>query len=136
LRRAIVRPASTRRRRKLKDAVTAPATQQCPPSDSRNECNDLPAAPLTWAERFQRIFAIDITTCPLCGGQLRVNRRLIAKQSAMQFATRIADTNDPDLIRQILDHVDSRAPPTPAASARQLTPHPARPIRRTLKTAR
>jgi len=29
----------------------------------------------------------------------------------MQFATRIADITDPDLIRQILDHVDGRAPP-------------------------
>jgi hypothetical protein len=29
----------------------------------------------------------------------------------MQFATRIADITDPELIRKILDHVNSRAPP-------------------------
>jgi hypothetical protein len=57
--------------------------------------------------------ASTITLCPLCGGQLRVNRRLIAAQSAEQFATRIADVTDPDLIRKILDHVNIRAPPRP-----------------------
>ena len=31
----------------------------------------LPMAPMTWAERLQRVFRIDITTCPECGGQLR-----------------------------------------------------------------
>jgi hypothetical protein len=29
----------------------------------------------------------------------------------MQVATRIADITDPDLIRKILDHLNSRAPP-------------------------
>jgi len=48
---------------------------------------------------------------PLCGGQLRVYSRLIAAQSAKQFAARIADITDPDLIRKILDHLNSRAPP-------------------------
>jgi hypothetical protein len=43
----------------------------------------------------KRVFDIDITLCPLCGGQLRV----------------IGDITDPDLIRKILDHVSSRAPP-------------------------
>lgn len=43
----------------------------------------------------KRVFEIDITLCPLCGGQLRV----------------IADVTDPDLIRKILDHINSRAPP-------------------------
>ena len=52
-------------------------------------------APPTWAQRLKRVFEIDITICPLCGGQLRV----------------IGDITDPDLIRKILDHVNSRAPP-------------------------
>ena len=43
----------------------------------------------------KRVFDIDITLCALCCGQLRV----------------IADVTDPDLIRKILDHVNSRAPP-------------------------
>jgi len=104
-------PASARRRRKLEASAAAPETQPCSSTESRSDCNELPTAPLTWAQRLKRVFEIDISVCTLCGGQLRVNRRLIAKQSAMQFATRIADITDPDLIRKILDHVNSRAPP-------------------------
>ena len=33
--------------------------------------DDLPMAPMTWAERLRRVFQIDITTCPECGGRLR-----------------------------------------------------------------
>ena len=96
MRRAIVpTPASTRRRRKLKDSAAAPATRQCSATVSRSDCNDPPTAPLTWAQRLKRVFEIDITLCPRCGGQLRV----------------IADITDPELIRQILDHLNSRAPP-------------------------
>jgi hypothetical protein len=96
MRRAIVpTPANARRRRKRKDSAPAPATRQCAPTDSRSDCNDPPTAPLTWAQRLMRVFEIDISLCPLCGGQLRV----------------IGDITDPDLIRKILDHVNSRAPP-------------------------
>jgi hypothetical protein len=55
---------------------------------------DLPTAPLTWAERLKRVFAIDVLTCPRCGGRLRI----------------IADVTDPGVIKKILDHV-ARAPP-------------------------
>jgi len=96
MRRAIVpTPASARRHRKPKESAAAPATRPCSPKESHNDCNDPPTAPLTRAERLKRVFEIDISLCPLCGGQLRV----------------IADVTDPDLIRKILDHVNSRAPP-------------------------
>jgi hypothetical protein len=96
MRRAIVpTPANARRRRKLKDQTAAPATRPCSTTESRSDCNDPPTAPLTWAQRLKRVFEIDISLCPLCGGQLRV----------------ITDITDPDLIRKILDHVNSRAPP-------------------------
>ena len=49
----------------------------------------------------KRVFEIDITLCPLCGGQLRV----------------IADITEPELITKILDHVKNRDPP------RQAPPH-------------
>jgi hypothetical protein len=43
----------------------------------------------------------------------------------MQFATRIADITDPELIRKILDHVNSRAPPRlPPRRAESNRPHP------------
>ncbi len=54
-----------------------------------------PTAPLTWAQRLQRVFAIDITQCPHCGGRLRV----------------VADVTDPHLIQRILEHLRSRPPP-------------------------
>ena len=52
-------------------------------------------SPLSWAERLKRVFDIDISVCPLCGGTLRV----------------IADVTDPDAIRTILAHLKQRAPP-------------------------
>jgi transposase len=53
-------------------------------------------APLTWAQRLKRVFSIDITLCPKCGGTLRV----------------IADVTDPVTIRKILDHVAQPPPST------------------------
>jgi hypothetical protein len=59
---------------------------------------------MSWAQRLKRVFAIDIETCPDCGGQLRV----------------IACVEEPALIAKILGHVqardaavgtDARAPP-------------------------
>ncbi len=34
--------------------------------------SDHPQAPLCWAERLKRVFKIDITLCPKCGGRLRI----------------------------------------------------------------
>jgi hypothetical protein len=48
--------------------------------------------PLSWAQRLKRVFAIDIQTCPQCGGTLRV----------------IACIEDPPLIAKILGHVRRR----------------------------
>jgi hypothetical protein len=53
---------------------------------------DHPPAPMTWAQRLRRVFAIDIETCPECGGKLRV----------------IACIEDPPLITKILGHVRQR----------------------------
>jgi hypothetical protein len=62
---------------------------------------DLPTAPLNWAERLRRVFDIDISVCPLCGGTLRV----------------IADVTDPDVIQTILTYLKQRAPPAACAPA-------------------
>ena len=64
--------------------------------------NDL-VAPLTWAQRLKRVFNIDITLCPLCGGAMRV----------------IADITDPDIIQKILDHIEAQPPPVESATAIQ-----------------
>jgi hypothetical protein len=61
---------------------------------------------MSWMQRLKRVFAIDIETCPDCGGTLRV----------------IACIEDPLLIAKILGHVQqrealngalARAPPPP-----------------------
>ncbi len=49
-------------------------------------------APMTWMQRLKRVFAIDIETCPKCGGTLRV----------------IACIEDPDVIATILGHIRAR----------------------------
>ena len=67
------------------------ASTPAEPTDDRA----LPSGPLTWAERLKRVFDIDISVCPLCGGTLRV----------------IADVIDPDVIQSILAHLKQRAPP-------------------------
>ena len=65
-------------------------------------------------QHLKRVFAIDIETCPDCGGTLRV----------------IACIEDPPLIAKILGHVRShetvaaiqaRAPPTQERTALKLT---------------
>ena len=53
---------------------------------------DKPMAPMTWVQRLNRVFAIDIETCPHCGGTLRV----------------IACIEEPALIARILGHVQQR----------------------------
>jgi len=58
-------------------------------------------ARLSWAQLLKRVFAIDITTCPQCGGTLTI----------------LAAIKDPAVIVKILGHLGlpSRAPPrTPA----------------------
>jgi hypothetical protein len=53
---------------------------------------------MSWAQRLRRVFAIDISRCPRCGGQLRM----------------LTTITDPRVIAAILAHLESRparAPP-------------------------
>lgn len=50
-------------------------------------------ASMTWAQRLKRVFSIDIETCAACGGPVKV----------------IACIEDPDVIKQILDHLKHKA---------------------------
>ena len=47
---------------------------------------------MTWMARLNRVFAIDIETCPRCGGKLRV----------------IGAITDPNVIARIVRHVEQR----------------------------
>ena len=49
-------------------------------------------APLSWAQRLKRVFNIEITLCPRCGGTLGV----------------VSDITDPDVIQKILDHIEAQ----------------------------
>jgi hypothetical protein len=63
-----------------------------PQRTQRTVERDKPVAPMSWMQRLKRVFAIDIETCPECGGKLRV----------------IACIEDPPLIEKILGHVHRR----------------------------
>lgn len=93
--RKLVVPTPNRQTKKKRKHTTHPA----PPLAE----TEVPLAPLSWAERLKRVFKIDITQCPKCGGRLRV----------------IAAITQPEVIQKILDHracasdanAQQRAPP-------------------------
>ena len=49
-------------------------------------------AAMTWAQRLKRVFGIDVETCPVCGGAVRI----------------IACIEDPVVIEKILTHLDGK----------------------------
>ena len=51
-----------------------------------------PTAPMTWMARLNRVFGIDLSVCPKCGGKLRV----------------IGEVTEPKAIARILEHVKQR----------------------------
>jgi hypothetical protein len=75
---------------------------------------DKPVAPMSWMQRLKRVFAIDIETCPECGGRLRViactrngfTRALLGLRPNRTLA--LACAEDPPLIAKILGHVRRR----------------------------
>ena len=81
-----------------------------PKREPRHEKPDKPLAPMTRMRRLKRVFAIDIETCPKCGGKLRV----------------IARIENPDVIATILEHVratrGSHNCPCESASAQHKAP--------------
>jgi hypothetical protein len=84
MRRAIVPPpARTRRRRKRNDSAAESAFPECSSAESHHNCNDPPTAPLTWAQRLKRVFEIDISLCPLCGGQ----QPILSPSRSAQYAS-------------------------------------------------
>ncbi len=93
LRRDLV-PARPSRQNICAASLTAGASDQSEPIRGLNQQGE-PRAPLNWAERLRRVFRVDISNCPLCGGQLRV----------------IGDVTDPTVIQRILNHVAAQPPP-------------------------
>ena len=69
--------------------------QEVPVPHSTGVCVSGTRTPVHWAQRLKRVFAIDIEKCPACGGNLRI----------------IACIEEPQLIRQILSHIQQRDGP-------------------------
>ena len=101
--------SSTKRFRNANDWQLSPThyagdTEEPTPAERR--------AAMTWAQRLKRVFGIDIETCPVCGGAMRI----------------IACIEDPDVITKILTHLDAkgaetgvpRRPPCRAPPQREL----------------
>jgi hypothetical protein len=53
---------------------------------------------MSWAQRLERVFGIELQTCPACAGAMRI----------------IACIEDPLVIEKILAHLDAKAAPGPA----------------------
>ena len=94
--RKLIIPKNSKRVNRKKDSKKHKTAEQ---AGSRDEL----VAPLTWAQRLKRVFNIDVTICPLCGGTMRI----------------IADITDPDIIQKILDHIEGQPPPLKPAAAIQ-----------------
>jgi len=86
---------------RMRKLIVPTKCKKTKPKLDQNECKSIVKseladeliAPLTWAQRLKRVFNIDVSVCPLCGGTMSV----------------IADIIDPDIIQKILDHI--RGPP-------------------------
>ncbi len=80
------------------DQATAPSEEEGPaPRVDGDSPSASTLARLSWAQLLKRVFAIDITTCPQCGGPLTI----------------LAAIEDPPVIGKILSHLGlpTRAPP-------------------------
>lgn len=93
-----------------------PATTAATPDTDR-------VAPLTWAQRFKRVFLIDITVCPHCGDCVSALRR---------HPMRDRRRTRPGADDRVLAHVRKRATDA-TASARMTTP--TKPAQRLLNPA-
>jgi hypothetical protein len=78
-----------------------PATSSSPDSPAALS-NPARTRRLRWAELLRRVFAVDVLTCPNCGGARRL----------------IATITDGLVVRRILDHLDLPSSPPPIAPAR------------------
>jgi hypothetical protein len=94
--RKLIVPKSSKSAKRKDDSKTHKSVEEATSQDEL-------IAPLSWAQRLKRVFNIDITLCPICGGTMRV----------------IADITDPDIIQKILDHLEPQPPPIKPATAIQ-----------------
>ena len=94
---------------RIRAQITPPARRSAAPAPSP-EVSPTPArAGMSWAQRLKRVFNIDIETCGVCGGTLKV----------------IACIEDPAVIQKILSHLEQKAnAASPAIRPPQRAPPP------------
>lgn len=83
---------------RLREQIT-PSRRGRRGAGTANEPTPAAHVSMTGAQRLKRVFKIDIETCGNCGGAVKV----------------IASTEDPTVIKQILEHLERRAAPAPPA---------------------
>jgi hypothetical protein len=106
---APVSPAAIRPEALLRHGRPATPSEPAnsPPTQKPTDINGQPAARplrtvLSWAELLRRVFAIDVTRCPICRGPMAV----------------IAYLTDPPILAKILSHLQLPTAPLPLAPAR------------------
>ncbi len=90
-------------RARHRQLVVPRSNAQIPTSDSDETSTSTHSAPMSWMVRLQRVWGIELSRCPQCGGDVRV----------------IATVTEPALIARILDHLRWREHEAPAPRGRR-----------------
>jgi len=84
--------------------VVPPKKVDALPSSIENNKNDLVKKNrVTWARLLKRVFDVDVETCVVCGGKVKI----------------IAAIKEVEVIKKILDHIGMPSVPPEIASARE-----------------
>jgi hypothetical protein len=70
----------------------AKRTKSGPGAEDVDKTPDPPHQAMTWAQRLKRVFNIDVSACPKCGGEAKV----------------ITSIEDPPTIDMILQHLQAK----------------------------
>lgn len=74
------------------DVTPAKRTKSGPGAEDVDKTPDPPHQAMTWAQRLKRVFNIDVSACPKCGGEAKV----------------ITSIEDPPTIDMILQHLQAK----------------------------
>ena len=87
---------------KYRHLVVPPKKEDSLPSNENNKNDLVKKNRVTWARLLKRVFDVDVETCGVCGGKVRI----------------IAAIKEVEVIKKILDHIGLPSVPPEIASAR------------------
>jgi hypothetical protein len=88
---------------KYRQLIVPPKKEDALPCSNENNKNERgKERRTTWARLLKRVFDVDVETCDLCGGKVKI----------------IAAIKKPEVIKKILDHIGLPSVPPEIASAR------------------